>query len=141
MAIPFRSADDAREAAPLCGTAREIVAARHALEILPRDNFETVLRLLRDDGVLPRQPADLFHYLRRVGKAAIHNKPGTPAEALGALKQARLPSTTVEFGDQVACRCGVVSSDRSWRRLDAGLATMTRPGRVRASEGRAVAGG
>ena len=67
----------------------KIVAARHGLEILPRENFETVLRLLRDEGVLPRQPADLFHYLRRVGNTAVHDNLGIPAEALSALKQAR----------------------------------------------------
>jgi type I restriction enzyme R subunit len=67
----------------------KIVAARHALKILPRENFETVLRLLRDDGALPRQPADLLHYLRRVGNTAVHDNIGTPAEALSALKQAR----------------------------------------------------
>jgi type I restriction enzyme R subunit len=67
----------------------KIVAARHGLDILPRENFETVLRLLRDDGVLPRQPADLFHHLRRAGNTAVHDNLGTPAEALGALKQAR----------------------------------------------------
>jgi len=67
----------------------KLVAARHALEILPRENFETVLRSLRDRGVLPRQPAELFHYLRRVGNAAVHDNLGTPAEALSALKQAR----------------------------------------------------
>jgi NAD(P)-dependent dehydrogenase (short-subunit alcohol dehydrogenase family) len=31
-----------------------------------------VLRVLRDRGVLPRQPAELFHYLRRVGNASVH---------------------------------------------------------------------
>jgi type I restriction enzyme, R subunit len=67
----------------------KLVAARHALEILPRENFETVLRLLRDRGALPPQPTELFHYLRRVGNAAIHDNLGTPAEALSALKQAR----------------------------------------------------
>jgi type I restriction enzyme R subunit len=51
--------------------------------------FEAVLRMLRDRGVLPRQPAELFHYLRRVGNAAVHDNLGTPAEALSALKQAR----------------------------------------------------
>src|SRR5438477_9286151 len=67
----------------------KLAAARHALEILPGESFDTVLRLLRDGGVLPRQPADLFHYLRRVGNAAVHDNVGTPAEALSTLKQAR----------------------------------------------------
>ncbi len=64
----------------------KLVAARHAIEILPRESFDTVLRLLRDQGLLPRQPADLFNYLRRVGNAAVHDNVGTPAEALTALK-------------------------------------------------------
>ena len=68
----------------------KLVAARNAIDILPRESFEAVLRLLRDPGVLPRQPGELFHYLRRVGNAAVHDNLGTPAEALGALKQARL---------------------------------------------------
>src|SRR4051812_19747765 len=51
------------------------------------------------------------------------------------------PTTTVEFVGQAVCRCGVVSSDRFWRRLDGGAARMTRPGRVRASGRRVVAGG
>ena len=51
-----------------------------------------------------------------------------------------VPNTTVEFASQVACHCGVVSNGRFWRRLDAGVATMTRPGHVPASGRRAVAG-
>jgi type I restriction enzyme R subunit len=66
-----------------------LIAARNAVEILPVDSFDTVLRMLRDRGVLPRQPADLFHYLRRLGNAAVHDNLGTPAEALTALKLAR----------------------------------------------------
>ena len=50
-------------------------------------------------------------------------------------------STTVEFVGQAGCHCSVVSSDRSWRRLDAGAARMTRPGRVPGSGRQAVAGG
>jgi len=50
-------------------------------------------------------------------------------------------STTVEFAGRVGCHCGAASSDRSWRRLDADVATMTRPGRARSSGGRAVASG
>jgi Domain of unknown function (DUF4145) len=67
----------------------KLVAARHAIEILSGESFDTVLRLLRDQGLLPRQPAELFHYLRRVGNAAVHDNVGTPAEALTALKLAR----------------------------------------------------
>ena len=31
----------------------KLVAARHAIEVLPRESFEAVLRLLRDRGALP----------------------------------------------------------------------------------------
>jgi type I restriction enzyme R subunit len=67
----------------------KLVAARHAIEILPSESFDTMLRLLRDQGLLPRQTAELFHYLRRIGNAAVHDNIGTPAEALTALKLAR----------------------------------------------------
>jgi type I restriction enzyme R subunit len=62
----------------------ELVSARHGLEIRAGESFDAILRLLRDQGILPRRPADLFHYLRRVGNAAIHDNIGTPAEALSA---------------------------------------------------------
>jgi transposase len=62
------------------------------------------------------------------------------APGVGALVSITF-STTVEFAGQAACPGGVVSSDRSWRRLGAGVATMTRPGRAPASGWRAVAGG
>jgi len=67
----------------------KLVAARNAVEILPTDSFDTVLRMLRDRSLLPRQPAELFHYLRRAGNAAVHDNVGTPVEALTALKLAR----------------------------------------------------
>src|SRR3954467_2304926 len=40
-------------------------------------------------------------------------------------------STTGEFRGHAACHCGVVSSDRLWRRLDAGVARMIRPLRTK----------
>jgi type I restriction enzyme R subunit len=67
----------------------KLVAARNAVEVVPGDSFDDALRQLRDRGVLPRQVADLFHYLRRVGNAAIHDNIGTAEEALTGLKLAR----------------------------------------------------
>ena len=49
-------------------------------------------------------------------------------------------NTTVAFVGQVACHGGAVSNDRFWQRLDAGVARMTKPGRVPAPGRRAVAG-
>jgi hypothetical protein len=41
----------------------KLLAARHAIEVLPRESFEAVLRVLRDRGVLPpaaRRAVPLF---------------------------------------------------------------------------------
>src|SRR5712672_1612347 len=65
------------------------VAARHGL--LPSDavTFDDVLRHLRLKSILPREIAELFFHLKRVGNAAVHENVGTTAEALSALKIAR----------------------------------------------------
>ena len=65
------------------------VAARAGVALMPRDSFEDVLRRLRENDLLPRDVGDLFHHLRRVGNAAIHEQAGTAGEALTALKAAR----------------------------------------------------
>jgi type I restriction enzyme, R subunit len=67
--------------------AREI-SARVGLEIDVRWKFEELLRQLRDEGSLPRDASELFHYVRRVGNAAIHENTGTAGDALTALKAA-----------------------------------------------------
>ncbi|MBV9859092.1 MAG: DUF4145 domain-containing protein [Alphaproteobacteria bacterium] len=54
----------------------KLVAARNAINILPRESFETVLRELRNQGALPRQVGELFHFLRRAGNAAVHDNLG-----------------------------------------------------------------
>jgi type I restriction enzyme R subunit len=62
------------------------VAARHGL--LPSESvtFDEVLRTLKFKSVLPREIADLFFHLKRVGNAAVHENFGTTAEALSGLK-------------------------------------------------------
>jgi type I restriction enzyme R subunit len=65
------------------------VAARHAL--LPSNSitFDDVLRTLKVRSVLPREIADLFFHLKRLGNAAVHEDAGTAGQALSALKIAR----------------------------------------------------
>jgi type I restriction enzyme R subunit len=65
------------------------VAARHGL--LPADSatFDEVLRTLKLRSVLPRDVADLFFHLKRLGNAAAHEYVGDPGQALAALKIAR----------------------------------------------------
>lgn len=55
-----------------------------------RDDRQTdLLRRLSDRGALPREVADLFHELRRVGNEATHHARGTRRESLHLLKIAR----------------------------------------------------
>ena len=65
------------------------VAARHG--VLPSSNasFDDVLRTLIARSILPREIAELFFHLKRLGNAAAHEDVGTSSEALTALKIAR----------------------------------------------------
>jgi type I restriction enzyme R subunit len=65
------------------------VAARHGL--LPSNSvtFDDVLRTLSLRSVLPKEVANLFFHLKRVGNAAAHENFGTATQALSALKIAR----------------------------------------------------
>ena len=65
------------------------VAARQALLPATSATFDDVLRTLKARGVLPREIADLFYHLKRVGNAAAHEDSGTASDALMALKIAR----------------------------------------------------
>lgn len=65
------------------------VAARHAALPLRSVTFDDVLRELRMRSVLPREIADLFFHLKRLGNDAAHEDAGTIGEALQALKIAR----------------------------------------------------
>src|SRR6185437_1971024 len=48
------------------------VAARHGLLPLDSVGFDEVLRTLRLKSILPREVADLFFHLKRLGNAAAH---------------------------------------------------------------------
>jgi type I restriction enzyme R subunit len=65
------------------------IAARNGLLIEPRANFDETLRCLQQEGMLPKQAADVFHFLRRYGNTAVHENLGTPQQALTGLKLAR----------------------------------------------------
>lgn len=65
------------------------VAARHGLLPAASINFDGVLRVLKARAVLPRQIADMFYHLKRVGNAAAHEDRGTAGDALQGLKIAR----------------------------------------------------
>lgn len=53
------------------------VAAAHGLLPASSLTFDDVLRSLRARNILPRQTADMFHYLKRSGNAAAHENRGT----------------------------------------------------------------
>jgi type I restriction enzyme R subunit len=65
------------------------VAARHALLPATSISFDEVLRTLKLRSILPREIADLFYHLKRLGNAAAHENAGSTTDALGALKIAR----------------------------------------------------
>jgi type I restriction enzyme R subunit len=65
------------------------VAARHGVLPSSSASFDDVLRTLVARSILPREIAELFFHLKRVGNAAAHEDVGTSGEALTALKIAR----------------------------------------------------
>jgi type I restriction enzyme, R subunit len=65
------------------------VAAHHGLLPSSAASFDDVLRTLKLRSILPREIAELFFHLKRVGNAAVHENEGTTAQALSALKIAR----------------------------------------------------
>lgn len=64
------------------------VAARAGLYVPEEDNQATLLSRLRQRGWLPREVADLFHWIRKAGNQANHQLNGSHAEALQGLKMA-----------------------------------------------------
>src|SRR3954462_11449318 len=68
--------------------AKEVAARQGALPPV-QPTFDELLRSLRLRSVLPREVADLFYHLKRLGNAAAHEDVGTASEALSALKIAR----------------------------------------------------
>jgi type I restriction enzyme R subunit len=67
----------------------KLIAARQSAYEGEQETFDATLRRLRLERILPREVGDVFHKLRIVGNAAVHEGAGTHAEALGALKLAR----------------------------------------------------
>lgn len=64
------------------------VAARAGLYVPEEDNQATLLNRLRQQGWLPREVADLFHWIRKAGNEANHQLHGSHAQALQGLKMA-----------------------------------------------------
>jgi len=67
----------------------KLIAAHHGAYSGEREGFEDILRRLSYERILPREVADLFHYIRKFGNVAAHEVKGTHAEALSTLKVAR----------------------------------------------------
>ena len=65
------------------------VAACHAMYLGERETFEETLRRLSYERIIPKEIADVFHALRKVGNKAVHDGAGTHSDALSALKFAR----------------------------------------------------
>lgn len=66
--------------------ASKTVAARHAVYLGEHETFEERLRRLSLERIIPKQIADLFHGLRKMGNKAVHDERGSHADALTALK-------------------------------------------------------
>src|SRR3954464_4853593 len=49
----------------------KLIAAHHALYIGERETFEDTLRRLSYERILPREVADVFHRLRKLGNAPV----------------------------------------------------------------------
>src|SRR4029078_12040435 len=54
-----------------------------------RESFEETLRRLSYERLLPREVADLFHHIRKLGNAAAHEVKGSHADAPTTIKVAR----------------------------------------------------
>lgn len=67
----------------------KLVAAHQALYVSEREAFEETLRRLGFERAIPREAADVFHQLRKLGNAAAHEQRGGHSEALTGLKLAR----------------------------------------------------
>src|SRR6266536_623843 len=65
------------------------IAAHHALYLGERERFEETLRRLSYERIVPKEAADVFHALRKVGNRAVHEARGNHTDALSALKFAR----------------------------------------------------
>ncbi|KMO18111.1 hypothetical protein SQ03_10865 [Methylobacterium platani JCM 14648] len=70
-------------------TLARLAAARQGALDRPGEPFAELLQRLQDRKLLPREAADVFHHLRRLGNAAAHENRGSAAQALSCLKLAR----------------------------------------------------
>ncbi len=68
--------------------ARHVAAKQGALGV-SGETFSDLLRRLQETGRLPREAAEVFHHLRRLGNAAAHENRGSALQALSSLKLAR----------------------------------------------------
>src|SRR5215211_7910326 len=50
----------------------KLIAAHHAVYLGERETFEDTLRRLSYERILPREAADVFHHLRKLGNIAAH---------------------------------------------------------------------
>jgi type I restriction enzyme R subunit len=60
------------------------IAAHHALYQGERETFEDTLRRLSYERIVPKEVADVFHTLRKVGNRAAHETTGNHSDALSA---------------------------------------------------------
>lgn len=67
----------------------KLIAANHAQYSGGRETFEGTLRRLCDLRIIPRETANLFHVLRKLGNDAVHEAKGSHADAMTSLKFAR----------------------------------------------------
>lgn len=67
----------------------KLIAARHALYQGERETFDETLRRLSYERIIPKEAADVFHALRKLGNVAAHEDRGNHSDALTALKFAR----------------------------------------------------
>lgn len=84
------------------------IAARHALLPSTQASFDDALRGLKQRALIPREVADLFYHLKKVGNAAAHENAGTPGDVLTALKMARAAAIWFHrsYGDAPAFKAG-----------------------------------
>jgi type I restriction enzyme R subunit len=67
----------------------KLIAAHHAQYRGERETFDETLRRLSDERIIPRETANVFHALRKLGNDAVHEAKGNHADALRSLKFAR----------------------------------------------------
>ncbi|MEZ5783196.1 MAG: DUF4145 domain-containing protein [Rhizobiaceae bacterium] len=62
-----------------------MIAVRHGAFRNERDTFDDTLRRLSFDRIIPKEVADVFHALRKIGNVAAHEAKGGHADAPAAL--------------------------------------------------------